>query len=696
MLFNRSAPRFLTGVYSQIEATTCMTNHNAHGSWPSIPDCCWGLGISAFLLLAVTIVFGQTIRHEFVNFDDDEYVFENHQVQQGLTSQGIAWAFNGSHADNWHPLTWISHMLDCQVYGLHAGGHHLTNVLFHAATVILLFFLLWRMTGELGPSTLVAAVFAIHPLRVESVAWVAERKDVLSGLFFVLTIGAYLGFVRHRFSLARYLGVMLLFTLGLLAKPMLVTVPFVLLLLDYWPLRRFATAAQGHAVDDTARCPARTATALQLVIEKIPLFVLAVASAGITVWAQRQAIQISEQVPFVWRLANALVTYAAYVGQFFYPARLAALYPHPGIALPIGKVVIAAVVLTAVSAAVFAWRRRRPYLLVGWLWYLGMLLPVIGLVPVGFHAMADRYTYLPQIGLSMAIVWAAKDLFGAWPYRHWVGVSISVLWVTGLIIVAWVQTTYWRDSESLWTHVLACTSRNHRAENNLGNVLFQHGRLPEAIVHYQNAIAIRPDFAEAYNNLGLALANRGETDEAIALYGTALKIQADYAGAHYNLGNALVQQGKTSEAIEHFQKAHEIQPDFAESHQNLGALLYQQRQIPQALAQWRELIRLQPDTIPILNVTAWLLATQPAAAFRNGAEAVELAERAKRLSASRDPAILDTLAAAYAEAGRFDEAIQAAQQAVALATSQQNTVLAEKIQTRLKLYQTGKPCRAAQ
>jgi tetratricopeptide (TPR) repeat protein len=304
-------------------------------------------------------------------------------------------------------------------------------------------------------------------------------------------------------------------------------------------------------------------------------------------------------------LANALVASAAYIGQFFYPARLAALYPHPGIALPIGKVVIAAVVLTAVSAAVFAWRRRRPYLLVGWLWYLGMLLPVIGLVPVGFHAMADRYTYLPQIGLSMAIVWAAKDLFGAWPYRHWVGVSISVLWVTGLIIVAWVQTTYWRDSESLWTHVLACTSRNHRAENNLGNVLFQHGRLPEAIVHYQNAIAIRPDFAEAYNNLGLALANRGETDEAIALYGTALKIQADYAGAHYNLGNALVQQGKTSEAIEHFQKAHEIQPDFAESHQNLGALLYQQRQIPQALAQWRELIRLQPDTIPILNVTAW-------------------------------------------------------------------------------------------
>jgi tetratricopeptide (TPR) repeat protein len=542
---------------------------------------------------------------------------------------------------------------------------------------------------------------------------------------------------------------------------MLVTVPFVLLLLDYWPLRRFATAAQGHAVDDTARCPARTATALQLVIEKIPLFVLAVASAGITVWAQRQAIQISEQVPFVWRLANALVTYAAYVGQFFYPARLAALYPHPGIALPIGKVVIAAVVLTAVSATVFAWRRRRPYLLVGWLWYLGMLLPVIGLVPVGFHAMADRYTYLPQIGLSLAIIWAVKDLFGAWPYRRWVGVSISVLWVTGLIIAAWVQTTYWRDSESLWTHTLTCTSRNHRAENNLGNILFEHGRLPEAIVHYQNAIHARPSYADAHNDLGAALAQQGSLaegvaefqkaleirpnyteahnnlgytlvqldrmTEAIAHYRRALETQPDNADAHNNLGCALLQLGRLNEAIDHFQKAVQIRPDFAEGHcnlgnglaqqgkldeaivqyrtamkirpdyvparQNLGGTLYRQGKVVEGLEQWREVTRMQPGAVALLNATAWILATDPNMSARNGAEAIQWGRRAAELSHRREPAILDTLAAAYAESGRFPEAVQTAQQALSLATSQHDASLVEKISARIKLYRSGVPYR---
>ncbi len=390
--------------------------------------------ICGFLLCAVFLVFGQTVRHEFIDFDDDLYVYQNTHVTQGLTAQGIGWAFTARVANNWHPLTWLSHMLDCQLYGLNAGGHHLTNVLLHATNAILLFLLLGRMTGALWRSAFVAAVFAIHPLRVESVAWVAERKDVLSGLFFMVTLWAYVGYVRHTFSLRRYLTVALLFALGLMCKPMLVTLPCVLLLLDYWPLGRLAAkGANGAGLANDMQSP-RPASPLRLIVEKIPLFALAVASCVVTPLAQGIAVATTEQLSLSSRVANALVSYVVYIGQVFYPLGLVPFYPHPKDGLPIGSVAGAALVLSAITIAVVVLRRRCPYLFVGWFWYVGMLVPVIGLVQVGMLAMADRYTYLPQIGLYVALTWALAELAPVWRYRRWaygIGASLVLLGFMG-------------------------------------------------------------------------------------------------------------------------------------------------------------------------------------------------------------------------------------------------------------------------
>ena len=383
------------------------------------------LVICCLLAAAVVVVFGQTVGHGFVNFDDNVYVCNNPHIAHGLTGETVAWSFTAFYASNWHPLTWLSHALDCQLYGTqHPGLHHLTNVVLHAAVAIALFLVLWRMTGELWPSAFAAAVFAVHPLRAESVAWISERKDLLSGLFFVLTLAAYLHYVRHRFSWGRYLLVIAMFALGLLAKPMLVTLPFVLLLLDYWPLGRFATQwspwfprsawepAEVDAWNPAGRSHAERGNEKQavwrLIGEKLPLLLLAGASCVITSLAQSRSIAVAECLPLSWRIANALVGYVAYIGQFFWPASLAAFYPHPENGLPLGEIAAALLVLGGLSVTAWLGRRRCPYLLVGWLWYLGMLVPVIGLVQVGDQARADRYTYLPAIGLCIALAWGGS------------------------------------------------------------------------------------------------------------------------------------------------------------------------------------------------------------------------------------------------------------------------------------------------
>ena len=530
-------------------------------------------------LAAITFaVFGQTLRHEFVDFDDDWYVYENPMVARGLTLKGIVWAFTGIHAYNWHPLTWLSHELDCQLYGLHPWGHHLTSVLLHTATVIALFLVLRQMTGALWRSAFVAAVFAIHPLRVESVAWVTERKDVLSGLFFMLTIGAYVRYARRPWSLARYGLVVLLFAMGLMSKPMLVTLPLVLLLLDYWPLQRVEPRKLSG-----------------LVLEKLPLLALSAASCVVTLLAQNAAIHWGGSFPAPLLLANALVACMIYLGQMVYPAGLALLYPFPHNGLSVWEVGLAATLLAGFSAAAIWQRRKQPWLLVGWLWYLMMLLPVLGVIQVGAQAHADRYTYLPQIGIYVGLTWLAAEWGAKWQAGRAAcgGLMAAVLAV--LMVCAWQQTAYWRSSETLWVRSLACTTGNDVAHYNLGVALGQKGRVEEAMVHYQSALRINPGYMDARVNLGALLLQTGRVDEAIAQLQQALQIRPDYASAHHHLGNALLQKGGVDEAIAEYRKALEIKPDYAEARNNLGNTLLQKGNVDEAILHYQQALQINPD-----------------------------------------------------------------------------------------------------
>ncbi len=601
------------------------------------------------------MVFGQTLRHGFVNFDDDEYVYKNPMVSRGLTLPGMVWAFNGAHAANWHPVTWLSHMLDCQIYGLAPGGHHLTNVLLHTMAAILLFLVLRRMTGCLWRSALVAAVFAVHPLRVESVAWVAERKDVLSGVFFMLTLGAYVSYARHPWSPARYALVTSLFAVGLMCKPMLVTLPVVLLLLDYWPLNRWGGDGAQAPVFRLGgwRMPRR------LVLEKLPWLGLTVATVVATLLAQTHAIRPLEVISPSWRVTNSLIAAATYVGKMFWPSGLAILYPYRVNGGSPGDLLLAVVILLSITGFALGLRKSRPYLLVGWLWYLVMLTPVIGIIQVGMQARADRYTYLPQIGLYVLLTWAMADLAAGWRCRRVALGGGSAILLAALIYGAHAQTAVWRTSESLWTHTLACTPRNLIAHYNLGCALLDEGRLDEAIIQYRTALKLKPDYAVAHNGLGSALFQKGRLDEALAEYQTTLQLDPDIAIAQNNYGNALLQKGNLAEAIRHFQAAIDLKPDYVEA----------------------------------LNTLVWVLAANSQAALRDGPRAVELARRACELTQDGNPLILGGLAAAYAEAGRFPEALETAQRAAELADAQANPTLAGNLRAEWQLYQDGHPFR---
>jgi tetratricopeptide (TPR) repeat protein len=674
------------------------------------------LGVCLFLIAITWLVFGQTLGHEFVNFDDHVYVYENPVITGGLTLPGIIWAFTHSHARNWHPLTTISHMLDCQLFGLNAGGHHFTNVLLHTIAVVLLFLVLRQMTG--GPtrtgsvwqSAFVAALFAIHPLHVESVAWISERKDVLSGVFFILTLGAYVRYARQP-SAARYIMTSILFACGLMSKPMLVTLPFVLLLLDYWPLDRGPTFAklpspkrfgESRATARQADVGSQWSVVRSLVFEKIPLFALSGASCLATLLVQRQAAGSIDQLPFAWRVNNAIVTSIAYIWQMLWPVKLAVFYPHPDNRLLFWQVILAMALIIAITAAVIASRQKRPYLITGWFWYLGMLVPVIGLVQVGEQARADRYTYLPQIGLYLALAWTIADLSVSWRRRREIlGVATATL-ITALTWRALIQASYWKKSETLWTHTLAVTTDNGVAYNNLGFIFLQRGELDEAISHFQTALNIRANnpqthynlgSALVHNNLGNALVRKKLVDEAIAHYEKAVELRPDYADGHYNLGSALLQEGRIDEAIAHWQKTVSIQPNDAEAHTTLGDALLRKGEIGQAIAQYQAALEFSPQSISTLNNLAWALSTCPDASLRNGAKAIELAEKADRLSGGKNPIFIRTLAAAYAENGRFTDAIETAQRALQLTTAQDNFALANKLEKDLDLYRTNVPLR---
>jgi protein O-mannosyl-transferase len=508
-------------------------------------------------LAAVTLaVFWRAGGGAFINYDDPVYVTNNLHVQGGITWESVRWAFSTMHATNWHPLTWLSHMIDCRLYGLDPRGHHLTSVGIHVANTLLLFLLFDRMTGATWRSAFVAALFALHPLHVESVAWIAERKDVLSAFFWFLTMLLYAGYVRNR-TASRYLPVVICFAVGLMAKPMLVTLPCVLLLMDYWPLGRFG------------RTPVSA-----LLSEKLPLFALAGLSSLVTFYAQRTggSVLSLDQVSFPVRVANALVAWLAYIGKMIWPARLAVIYPLDP-AMPLWPALPAGLALAAVTLVTWRGARRRPYLLTGWLWYLGTLVPVIGLVQVGVQSMADRYTYIPLVGLFVMIAWGVPELAAGWRYRQ-AALPVAAGTLLGVLSVAtWRQLGYWRDDFTLFSRALRVTRNNYVAQNEVGVALARMGIPDEAAAHFRESLRIRPDFPDAHYNWGVALLGEGKLDPAIAQFTEALRYRPDSADGHNNLGIALYQEGKLDEAIAQFTEALRIAPGHASARANLDVCL---------------------------------------------------------------------------------------------------------------------------
>ncbi len=538
------------------------------------------------LLVAITLAaFWPVQKHGFLRYDDDTYVFENVHVNTGLTLANIRWALVSTHAYNWHPVTWLSHMLDAQIYGLDPGGHHRTSLLLHLLNVLLLYLVLWRITGFAWRSGFVAALFSVHPLHVESVAWVAERKDLLSTFFMLLTVWAYARFTERPGS-RRYLPVILFYALGLMSKPMLITLPLVLLLLDHWP---FARLRLGNR------------SIWKLAAEKLPLFFLAAASGVVTIIAQRSegAIITLSVCPLHIRIENALVAYIVYIEKMLWPADLASPYPYPSAGLPAWQIGGAALILALVTYLSVRTAAKRPYLAVGWMWYLITLVPVIGLVQVGGQAMADRYTYIPLIGLFLILAWGVADLPG-WKTAQRkkqapgpallrsAAMGFACVAVVALAVRARAQAGYWHDGISLFTHALAVTSNNYLAHNGLGVAYDDAGDPKSAIQEYRKALAIAPDFALSHYSLGRALVEEAKIDEAIAEFRQAASLAPDYARTYANLAYALARTGKMDEAIQAFREAIRLDPHFGEAHYNLAVDLYIQGQYAEA---WKEVYR---------------------------------------------------------------------------------------------------------
>jgi len=595
-------------------------------------------GICALLAAIVFIVFGRTIGYGFINFDDAQYVFENPVVSKGFSLAGVGWAFTHVVAGHWQPLTVIVLMLNSQVFGIWPGGYHLLNVLLHTAGAVLLFLFLLEMTGARWRSAFVAAVWAIHPLRVESVAWISECKDVLCGVFFMLTLLAYVRYVE-RPGKGRYGMVLAWFALGLMSKPMLVTLPCVMLLLDCWPLGRLRTFSQFP----------------KLFLEKAPLFALSALSSMATVLALKSGTAPISTYPW-----NAPVAYATYLVKLIYPADLAVYYPIPREGWPPWDIMDAIFLLVALTMAVWFLRRSHPYLLIGWLWYLGMIVPVAGVMQTGGQAYADRYTYLPQIGIYLAVTWLAADWAGESRNRRiLLGCAAGAI-LCAVLAAAWHQVGYWHDSETLWLHALESTRDNSIAHDDLGNALYQQGHIEQGIAEYREALEIDPKDPEAHYNLGTALLDKGYPETAIGEFRAALRVQPDYAKSHYNLGNALLQLGHVDDAIVELRAALRSNPDYAEAHGNLGMALLSEGRFDDAIAESREALRIKPAYAEAHNNLGNAL-------FKQGHVDDAIAEyRAALIVDPRDAEAHNNLGSALFTQGRYGEAISEFGEAVRL------------------------------
>jgi tetratricopeptide (TPR) repeat protein len=684
--------------------------------------------LALVLALVTLLVFLPATQHGFSIFDDKEYVTQNQVVQDGLTWPGFRWAFVTWHAGNWHPLTWLSHMVDCELFGLNAGAHHFVNVLLHVANAVLLFALFRRLTGLLWPSLFIAALFAWHPLRVESVAWIAERKDVLSTLFALLTLHAYVeavdldkARVKHTpiYRSPFYWLALLCFALGLLAKPMLVTLPFVLLLLDYWPLQRISNFE--FQISNFRAVAA-------LVAEKIPFFLLMAASCFITFLAQHSGGMVAslEEIPLGNRLGNVPLAYLLYLEKMVWPARLAVFYPLPK-TLSVAGVLLSIVVLLAITMFVWHKRKRRPYAFVGWLWFLGTLVPVIGFVQVGQAAMADRYSYFPSIGISVAVTFAFYDGIKRFAVRP-ASVAIGAGLVLGLCLaLTEKQLSYWRDDVRLFSHALSVTQDNEPVRGCLGLALEAAGRKAEALAEYRVSLKLNPYRMETYGHLADVLADTGQTNEALATLQQGLQIKPNDGPTHVHLARLMADSGRTNEALAEFQTALQINPadaialrghgillaadgrldeamkNYAEaarldpadwrSPYLTGQLLLKQNRVAEAILYFFQALKKNPEDVQLLLSVAQVLAADENPNVRDGTTALALASKARALAGADEPSILDTLGMAYAELGRFDDAQEAVQTALRINATNGATNETGLMRQRLQLYQSHQPYR---
>jgi tetratricopeptide (TPR) repeat protein len=587
--------------------------------------------VYAALVVATCAVYSQVRHFDFVNFDDPEYIGGNNHVRAGLTWVGMKWAFTSTAAANWFPLTWISNMAGYQIFGLESGWHHLINVLFHALACVLLLAALRRMTGALWPSAFAALVFALHPLHVESVAWVAERKDVLCAFFWCLTMWCYARYVERPSKWA-YAWVVLAFCGGLMSKSMIVTLPAVLLLLDFWPLRR----------------PWRRA----LLWEKVPLLVLAGGVGILTLVSQQQghAVRSLTALPIGVRLANAAWTYVAYIGRMFWPARLAVYYPYSHEAAA-GHLLLAAIVLVGVTYCAVRWRREYPYVAVGWLWYLGTLLPVIGLIQVGGQSSADRYTYLPSIGLTIILAWGAVDLVKRYPQALRPVAAAAVAAVCACLVLTTIQTSYWANSGLLFQHAVDVTDDNYIADNNLADYYLTQMRTQDARAPVLEALRLNPYYPEAHVNLATILRRTGQTGESEHQYREAIQLQPINASAHAGYGALLLQEGRAGEAAGEFAQVVNLQPEDAEAHYNLGRVLTAVGRFDQGVGELNEAIRLRPDYADVYHSLGVALAGRG----RLNEAIAEIQEEA-RLKPG-DAGVRNSLGMLLAGVGRLDEAM---------------------------------------
>ena len=685
--------------------------------------------ICLFLVIAILVVYWQVRNHTFVNFDDGSYILNNPHVRTGLNFEGIAWAFSFPGYDYWHPMTWLSHMLDCHLYGLNVGMHHRVSLIIHILNSILLFLVFKKMTGAIWRSAFVATMFALHTMNVESVAWLAERKNVLSAFFGLLTMLTYIHYSK-RPSVFRYLPILFVYTLGLMSKPILATLPFVLLLMDYWPLCRInltQTVNNNLKTSKLNNTEFKKSSAFHLALEKIPLLILSAVSVFLSSLAvHRLGTVISTAlVPMNLRIKNALVSYISYIIKMIWPHNLAVYYPYPQ-TIPLWQVTSAGVLLICLSFLVLWATRSKPYLAVGWLWYIGTLIPVIGLVQAGlWPAIADRFTYIPFIGLFLIIAWGVPDLAARWRYGEIKLASLAAALFAILSTTTYLQVGYWRNSISLFEHTLDVTTNNYIAHHklgealklqnntvaaakhysealqikpdffathlNLGIILRDEGKLNEAIEYFSKALRLKPDRAEPHFELGITLEKQGDFDGAIKHYLEALRIKPNYAIAHNNLAIILIRQKKDKEAVFHLHEAIRIDSDYAEAYFNLGIIFADQRNIEKAILHYKKALCLNPNMTQALFNLSWILTSCEDERYRNGEEAVKLAEKLCKIVQYKQPLALDALAAAYAETRRFNEAVLTALKAHNLALKQGPKALALYLKQRLNLYQNRIP-----